>query len=143
MKPTIPLVLDDLVLTETARGDTALIELIQHYDAAGQPMVVPALAVTGAYADIRTEAAAALLEGIVLMEHVELAPLGNPHQAIALAEVASKTELDLCAAHVAQVADASACPILTTDAARWARPSSALENPLYIIEIADPGEPPT
>lgn len=140
MKPTIPLVLDDLVLTEIARGDTALIALIQHYDAAGQPMVVPALAVTGAYASARTSEAADLLDGIVRMEHAEFAPLGSPQQAIELVEMNATTGLDLSASHVAQVANAATCPILTLDAERWARPSAALDDPLYVIEIADPEE---
>jgi hypothetical protein len=141
MKPTIPLILDDLVLTEIARGDAALIELIQRYDALGQPLVVPALAITGAYVDTRTEDAAALLEGIVLMEQIELAPLSTPRQALELADIQARTGLGPYPAHVAQVADAATCPILTLDASRWTAPSAALENPLYIIEIADPGEP--
>jgi hypothetical protein len=65
----IPLVLDDLVLSEIARGDGALITLLQHYDAAGQPLIVPLLALGAAYRQARTEQAEGLLEGVVRLEH--------------------------------------------------------------------------
>ncbi len=41
-----PLILDVSVLVEIARWDRDIMTLIQDYDAAGQPMVVAALAVT-------------------------------------------------------------------------------------------------
>jgi hypothetical protein len=39
---------------------------------------------------------------------------------------------------VAAVADASVCPILTLDAGKWRQHSGELDEPLHIIEIADP-----
>ena len=36
------------------------------------------------------------------------------------------------------VADASVCPILTADAPKWRDPAAALDDPLHIIEIAEP-----
>ena len=42
----------------------------------------------------------------------------------------------------AAVADAAICPILTLDAARWRQYAERLDEPLHIIEIADPDEAP-
>lgn len=66
------------------------------------------------------------------------APVGDVSQALRLREIAEKTGLDICAAHVAVVADASICPILTFDADRWQRVSASLPDPLHVIEITDP-----
>jgi hypothetical protein len=41
-------------------------------------------------------------------------------------------------AHVAAIADAAICPILTLDAAMWRVHVNNLDEPLHIIEIADP-----
>jgi hypothetical protein len=43
---------------------------------------------------------------------------------------------------VAAVADAAVCPILTLDAAMWREHAADLDEPLHVIEIADPGEAP-
>jgi hypothetical protein len=43
---------------------------------------------------------------------------------------------------VAAVADAAICPILTLNAAKWRAHAAALDEPLHLIEIADPGEAP-
>jgi hypothetical protein len=45
-------------------------------------------------------------------------------------------------AHVAAVADATICPILTLNAAKWRAHTAALDEPPHAIEIADPGEAP-
>jgi predicted nucleic acid-binding protein len=66
------------------------------------------------------------------------APVGDVSQALRLTDIAEKTGLDVCAAHVAAAADASICPILTLDADRWQRASASLLDLLYIIEIAEP-----
>ena len=50
----------------------------------------------------------------------------------------ARTGLDPWDAHAAAIADVAVCPILTLDAARWQRPSQALDKPLHVIEIADP-----
>ncbi len=50
----------------------------------------------------------------------------------------SVTKLDQWDAHVAAIADVAVCPILTLGAAEWVQPSSALDNPPHIIEIAAP-----
>jgi hypothetical protein len=41
-------------------------------------------------------------------------------------------------AHVAAVADAAICPILTLEAQKWRQHARDLDEPLHIIEIADP-----
>ena len=38
------------------------------------------------------------------------------------------------------IADVAICPILTLTAAKWQQPSADLNEPLHVIEIADPGE---
>jgi hypothetical protein len=54
----------------------------------------------------------------------------------------ASTGLDPWDAHVAAVADASICPILTLDAAKWRQHADDLDESLHFIEIADPGEAP-
>ncbi|MGS2644924.1 hypothetical protein [Streptosporangium sp. G12] len=66
------------------------------------------------------------------------ASLDGIHRAAKLADMMSVTQLDQWDAHVASIADVAVCPILTLDAAKWVQPSSALDNPLHIIEIAAP-----
>ena len=50
--------------------------------------------------------------------------------------------LDPWDAHVAAVADAAICPIPTLEAAKWRQYAERLDEPLHIIEIADPDEAP-
>lgn len=135
-----PLILDVSVIIEIARGDTDIMTLVQDYDAAGQPMVVPALAVTAASIDTRNEEAADLLGGLELFENIEIAPLQGVEQALALAAVMARTGLEPWDAHVAAIADASVCPILTLDATKWRQHFEDLDDRLYIVEIADPDE---
>jgi predicted nucleic acid-binding protein len=121
-----PLILDVSVLIEIARGDTDII--------------VPALAVTAASIDMRSEEAADLLAGLELFENIEIAPLQGVEQALALAAVMARTRLEPWDAHVAAIADAAICPIFTLDAAKWRQHSEDLNDRLYIVEIADPDE---
>jgi predicted nucleic acid-binding protein len=135
-----PFVLDTSVVTAVARGDPDIIGLIQEYDARGQLMVIPALAVAGASLDARTEEADDLLGGLELLDNVTIAPLRGTEQASRLAEIIARTGLDPWDAHVAAIADVAIYPILTLDAAKWRQPSADLEEPLHIIEISDPDE---
>ncbi|MEO3809748.1 hypothetical protein ABGB17_12180 [Sphaerisporangium sp. B11E5] len=135
-----PLVLDTSILREVARGDSDIIALIQAYDARAQPLIAPALAMVGAALDVLTEEAADLLAGLDSLESVMAAPLHGVEQSVALAEVIAKTGLDAWDAHVAAIADVAVCQILTLDAARWAGPSHAMDNPLHVVEIRDPDE---
>ncbi|MGH3184689.1 MAG: PIN domain-containing protein [Streptosporangiaceae bacterium] len=137
-----PLILDVSVLIAIARGDAGVMTLIQDYDAEGQPLVVPVLAITAASADMRSEEAADLLGGLELFENITIAPLQGAEQAVTLAAVIARTELDPWDAHVAAVADAAVCPILTLDAAKWRQHSRDLDEPLHFVEITDPDEAP-
>jgi predicted nucleic acid-binding protein len=139
--PKIPLVLDTSVITEIALGDSDLITFIQRYDARGQAMVIPTMAIAAASLDARSEESADLLGGLELLDNATIAPLRGTEQAIRLADIIARTELDPWDAHVAAVADAAICPILTMNAAKWQGPSTDLDQPLHIIEIADPDVP--
>ena len=136
-----PWVLDASVLIEVARGDARTMTLVQELDARGRPLVIPALAVAGASLDIRSDESAELLEGLERLGNAMTAALLDAEQAVRLAAVIARTGLDPWDAHVAAVADASVCPIITLDAGKWRQHSGDLDEPLHIIEIADPDEP--
>jgi predicted nucleic acid-binding protein len=135
-----PLILDTSVLTAVARGDPDIIGLIQGYDSKNQPMVIPALAVAGAFLDTRGDEAGDLLAGLELLDSVTVAPLNGTDQAGRLADVVARTGLDPWDAQVAAIADVAICPILTLNAAKWREYTADLDEPLHIIEIADPGD---
>jgi predicted nucleic acid-binding protein len=137
-----PWVLDISVLVEVARGDIGTMTFVQEVDARGQPLVIPALAVTGASLDMRSGEAAELLEGLERLKNAMTAALRDAEQAVRLAAVIARTGLDPWDAHVAAVADAAVCPILTLDVARWREHAADLDEPLHLIEIVDPDEPP-
>ncbi|MFI6909751.1 hypothetical protein ACIBKY_51410 [Nonomuraea sp. NPDC050394] len=138
-KPT-PYIFDTGVLSEIARGNAELIGLVQAFDAQGQPMIVSALAITGASLDARTDEGDDLLASLDLLPQVTVAPLKGADQATALADMISRTGLTPWDAHVAAIADVSICPILTLQATYWHAPSDALDEPLHVREIADPEE---
>jgi hypothetical protein len=135
-----PWALDVSVLAEVARGDARTMTLVQELDGRGRPLVIPALAVTGAALDIRSDEAADLLEGLERLENAMTAPLQGAEQANRLAVVIARTDLDPWDAHVAAVADASVCPILTLNAAKWRQHAGDLDDRLHFIEIADPDQ---
>jgi predicted nucleic acid-binding protein len=137
-----PYIVDLSVAVAVARFDASVMTLIQGYDARGQSLVIPVLALTGASLDVRTEDADDLLEGLERLGNADVAPLRDAEQAARLAAVIARTGLDPWDAHVAAVADASVCPILTLDAGKWRQHSGDLDEPLHIIEIADPDEAP-
>lgn len=134
-----PYVLDVSALTAVARGDAGVMSLVQALDGQGRPLVIPVLAVTAASLDARSDDADELLEGLERLENVLAAPVQDAEQAVRLAAVVARTNLDPWDAHGTQVADASVCAILTADAARWREHARDLEEPLHFIEIAEPG----
>ena len=75
-----------------------------------------------------------------MLEAVTVAPLNGARQAARVAGIVASTGLDIWDAHVAAVAAAAKCPILTLDAARWKQVSGAFGPPLQIVEIADPDD---
>lgn len=135
-----PLILDVSILIAVARGDTGVMSLLLSYDAEGQSLIIPVLAVTAASADMSSDDAAAALAGLGRLGNAMTAPLANISQAVRLAEVISRTELDPWDAQVAMIADVSVCPILTLDAAKWEPHLRDLDEPLHIIEVADPDD---
>jgi predicted nucleic acid-binding protein len=135
-----PYVLDVSVLTAVARGDAEATGLILELDARGRPLVLPALAIAAASADARSEDADDALRGLARLDNAEVAPLRDAEQAVSLAAVIARTGLDPWDAHVAAVAAAAICPVLTLDAAKWRQHSGSFDEPLHIIEIADPEE---
>ncbi len=135
-----PFVLDPSVVRAVARGDPDIIGLIQGYDARGQLLVVPPLAITGASLEVRGEEADDLLGGLELLDNLTIAPLRGTEQAARLADIIARTGLDPWDAHAAAIADVAIYPILTLDAAKWRQPSADLDEPLHIVEISDPGE---
>lgn len=135
-----PYVLDASALIAVARGDTGVMTLMQALDGKGRPLVIPALAITAASLDTRSEDADELLEGLELLGGATVAPLRDTEQALALAAVIARTGLDPWDAHVAAVADAAVCPILTLDGPKWRGHERDLDEPLHFIEIAEPDE---
>jgi predicted nucleic acid-binding protein len=91
---------------------------------------------------VRSEDADDLLEGIERVDCADVAPLRDAEQAVRLAAVSSRTGLDPRDAHVAAVAEAAVCPVLTLDAAKWREHAADLDESLHLIEITDPGEAP-
>ena len=134
-----PYVIDVSVLVAVARADAGVTRLLLNLDGQGQPLVVPVLTMVAASLDARTEDADLALRGLERLDSVLLAPLRDADQAARLAAVIARTGLDPWDAHVAAVANAAACAILTLDAAKWREHAGDLDEPLHIIEIADPG----
>jgi len=132
---SFPYVLDVSILTAVARADAGVTGLIM-----GQPVTIPALAVAAASLDRRSADADRALRGLEKLGNVTIAPLQGTVEAIRLAAVIARTGLDPYDAHVAAVADAAVCPILTLDAAKWQEHARDLDEPLHFVEIAEPGE---
>jgi predicted nucleic acid-binding protein len=136
----IQLVLDASVLTQAARGDAGVVTLLQGYGADGQPLIIPVLAVTAASLDTRSEDAEAILHGLERLENAMAAPVRDAEQAVRPATAIARTQLDSYDAHVAAVADAAVCPILTPDPAKWRERVRDLDEPLHFVEIAYPDD---
>lgn len=135
-----PLVLDVSVITALVRGDPDVTGLVLGWDADGQPLVLPVLAVAGASLDVRGAEAKAVLGGLESLAGVSVAPLQDAEQASRLAAVIAGTELDPWDAHAAMTADSLVTRILTLDGPKWAEHAGGLDEPLHYIEIADPDE---
>ena len=135
-----PLILDASVLIEAARGDHGIMTLLQGYDADGVPLVIPVLATVAASLDTRSDDAEAILHGLERLGNAMAAPVLDAEQAVRLADVIARTGLDAWDAHVAAVADASICPILTLDGTKWREHAGDLDERLHFVEIADPDD---
>lgn len=134
-----PWIADTSVLIAVARGDTQIMTLVQELDARGRPLVIPVLAITAASLDMHSDEADELLEGLEQLENTQTASLRDAEQGLKLASVVARSQLDFWDAHVAAVADAAICPILTQNGEKWRQHTGDLDEPLHLIEIADPG----
>jgi predicted nucleic acid-binding protein len=134
-----PWVLDVSVLAMIAGGDGDMMELAQSLDSGGRPLVIPVLAIAGALAGGDDEAPP-LLRALERLGNSMPAPVQGAPQAARLADVIRRTGLDPWDAHVASVADASVCPIVTLDPGKWRGHAHDLDEPLHLIEIEDPEE---
>jgi hypothetical protein len=92
--PPVPLVLDTSVIIAITRSDAPVTSLILSYDDAGQPMVIPVLAMTAAAIDMHTESTALVLRGLQKQGKVMVAPRQGADQATALADIIARTGLD-------------------------------------------------
>ena len=137
-----PWVLDVSVLVAVAREDHGVMALIQRLDASGRPLVIPVLAMTMASLDVRSDDTEALLHGLEQLANAMTAPLRDAEQAVKLADELARTGLDPWDSHVAAVADAAVCPILTLNAGKWRQHTADLDESLHLIEIADPDTEP-
>jgi hypothetical protein len=77
-----PLILDVSILIAVARGDVGVMSLLLGYDAEGQSLIIPVLAVTAASADMGSDEAAAALVGLGRLGNAMTAPLANLSQAV-------------------------------------------------------------
>src|ERR1700722_1730341 len=96
--------------------------------------------VTAASLDARSDDAEAILQGLERLENAMVAPLRDTEQATRLEAGIARTGLDPWDAHVAAVADASVCAILTTEAVKGRGHAADRDEPLYFVEIADPDD---
>jgi Arc/MetJ-type ribon-helix-helix transcriptional regulator len=84
--------------------------------------------------------AEAILHGLERLDNAMAAPVRDAEQAVRLATVIARTQLDAYDAHVAAVADAAVCAILTLDPAKWREHARDLDEPLHFVEIAGPDD---
>ncbi|MER5318537.1 hypothetical protein [Streptosporangium roseum] len=137
------LVLDVSVLTECARGDVGIINLIQQFDADRKPLIIPAMAVTGATVELGGDQdQLAVVSGLCRLDSANLTAVSNFKDGVEIGQVL--IEVESCTtpwdAHAVTEALLHRCPILTTDYARWKGIVQDLSGGLTIVEIADLGE---
>ncbi len=132
-------ILDVTVLAECARGDAALIGMVQQFDADRVTLVIPALAVTGAIIDAGgTDEHAALIRGICRLDAARLAGITDFDDAGELARLRRDTGLEhLWDAQTAELALRRRGPLLTLDLHRWKQTVHETSGDLVVIEVAD------
>lgn len=133
-----PLILDTSVLTAIARADAWVTSLLMNFDETGQPLIIPPLAAIAALTDLHTTDAARALRGLELLGNVTTGELASITQASAVAYVIARTGMEPGDAHTAALSLTEGGRILTLDAARWRQNTADLDEPLFIVEIADP-----
>jgi predicted nucleic acid-binding protein len=84
---------------------------------------------TGSVLDLRSDDTEAILHGLERLGNAMVAPLRDGEQPARLAAVIARSGLNPWDAHVAAVADAAICPILTLDAGKCRQHSGDLDEP--------------
>lgn len=87
----VPYVLDVSVLIAVARADAGVTDLLMGFDAEGRSLLIPALAVTGASLDARTEDGDLALRGLESLENTFTAGLQSAEQATRCTSLRSPT----------------------------------------------------
>ncbi|SDL75479.1 hypothetical protein SAMN05421874_128104 [Nonomuraea maritima] len=130
-------VLDALLLAEVSRGDPDVIALLQELDASQIPMIVPALAITGA--TVETAATAdqlAVMRGVGRLGSTRLAALSVFDDSVDLAHMRKEMEGDLWDVQTALQAVLRGCPILTVDGTHWETTARALWGHLVVVQVS-------
>lgn len=133
-----PYVADVSILAALSRADQQVGTLLQSLDRQGQQVAVPVLAITGAFLGAPGREDRDLLDdalerfGIII-----IAPLRDKAQAIDLARAIGRAGLDPWDAHVAAVARASGCRILTVNGPKWREHEHDLGKRLEFVQVED------
>ncbi|WP_344865829.1 hypothetical protein [Planomonospora alba] len=140
MPSDLAYVLDVTVLADCARGDAGLIGMIQQFDADSVTLIVPALAVTGAAADVGgSPDKVAVIRGICRLASARLAGLVEFDDASELARIRlTATSLEhLWDVQTAETALNRRTPILTLDHHRWKETVREVSGDLTVVEVSD------
>lgn len=133
-----PYVADVSILAALSRADEQAGTLLQSLDRQGQQVAVPVLAITGALvAAVSREDRDLLSVTLERFGAFIVAPLRDKAQAIDLARAVSRAGLDPWDAHVAAVAHASGCRILTLDGPKWREHEHDLGTRLEFVQVED------
>ncbi|MBG0833244.1 hypothetical protein HS041_36695 [Planomonospora sp. ID67723] len=133
-------VLDAMVLTEVARGDSDIIILLQQLDADKITLIVPALAVTGAAIDIgANDEQMATVRGVCRLNSAKFAGLAAFDDSSDLARLRLEVEAfgELWDVQAAVQAVLHGCPILTTDYGRWKDAVRETRGEFAVVEVAE------
>ncbi|MGV9776383.1 hypothetical protein [Streptosporangium sp. NPDC003464] len=137
------LVLDVSVLTECARGDVGIINLIQRFDADRKPLIIPATSVTGATVELGgNHDQLAVVSGLCRLDSATMPTVSDFKDGVEVGQVL--VEMESCVtswdAHAVTEALLHRCPVLTADYARWKDIVQDLSGGLTVVEIADLGD---
>ncbi|GIH80982.1 hypothetical protein [Planobispora longispora] len=133
-------VLDAMVLTEVARGDSDTIILLQQLDAEKITLIVPALAVTGAAVDVGcVDEQLATVRGVCRLNSAKFVGPATFDDSADLAQLRLEIESlgELWDVHTAVQAILHGCPILTTDYGRWKDAVLEARGALSVVEVTD------
>ncbi|WP_433253115.1 hypothetical protein ACQPYK_09095 [Streptosporangium sp. CA-135522] len=131
------------VLTECARGDVGIINLIQRFDADGKPLIIPAMTVTGATVELGgNQDQLAVISGLCRLDSASVPAVNDFKDGVEIGQVLVEVEACVTSwdAHAVTEALLHRCPILTADYARWKDVIQDLPGGPTVVEIADLGD---